>query len=1163
MKRVKTIKKAIALVLTALMVLSLVPATGVSAFQIQAGMTLAEFNDELTLRMGNFYANIAPEQETILKAMGDSIKTSSLSPYTTVSAEWDTILNGLVTSELTTKYGSAANAKAVLAKMIYSTMELMFYKNNEAGTDADKLDAAITNAYNNLYLPMDELSSTVINNVIVSHILTQAALSTILTEVKSTISTKLSDYASSILNAMSAGNAVDYVDIIANAIASAAVTNLFDDAISGDLYTLKNNFLANAGLTTANLGSLVGKIYSATAEVDATQEAPSVQFNLLINSIITFQGTNKVTNVAMPFNQAISLDSTSATDNVVYFKINPNRTIAGINVDMTNYFVASSSNETALTVTKQLITGVYYIKLTANAINNDETCYVKVYRDSVGGENYFFTITVNVTGANIVIVDKDALTTAITNAETLIASKTVGMANGNVTQPTKDAYQTAINTATAVKDDANATQADVDAAVTALAAATTAFNNAIIVVASGNVLLKKVGDANFSETFETIAAATEYVKLQADAVKDTNVVGADKAVRYYAVPKDGVTQIANRNLSTSKIVVCDELDSNSEIPADAVIWVSTQPGTRQKITTTDYFTKGVNAFPTIPEAVTAASNGTEIVIKDGNYSVPDGYRIPKRLFIRNGSNPVITGNMIFEAAAAGTTIEGITFGTGAGGALTTITVDSPNITIANLNLDNVALVVNAPDVAIQNVTVVTPPVGTPVITLNADADNTTISGFSFTEDSAAAGSAITVATGVTNTTITDSVVFDSATTITYDIADAPPTQSNIYEELPAVPVTTSNSGTETNVVLNIRKDVSAAGTIKTIVYLTGIDYDALTNTGKDIDAGHAVIGYTLKTLTSGTITPIVTANSNYTIVDLPQTSDGLLEVAYSRTPGVAAGKPTIVDIDGVATPVLDLFSIDFALPATVAVGDVYSVWLSKTSPNNELWRAITEDVYGAPGNTQPDPLPMLYTVSSAYILETVPNVTLTVKIQLPFEVKNNLTQADQGFNVVITDTSLGGATETYDIYTGAAADPYSTHTGATLVSTVANGYVSEYTLTLPGYVPGKNYDISITGVGYTTVTRNANLNTDLLITVWNNIRSATGANFLAGDNALAIAGDTETVNNSDFVGIAGQYGNVATAANGLVKYDINRDQKVNLKDVVYLLLNMKNFRTTY
>ncbi|BBI35649.1 hypothetical protein KCTCHS21_50480 [Cohnella abietis] len=77
-------------------------------------------------------------------------------------------------------------------------------------------------------------------------------------------------------------------------------------------------------------------------------------------------------------------------------------------------------------------------------------------------------------------VDKTVLNTAITGAQTLLGSKTVGAADGNVSQAGHDALQNAIKAAIAVQSNANATQAQVDAQVSALATATITFNNAII-----------------------------------------------------------------------------------------------------------------------------------------------------------------------------------------------------------------------------------------------------------------------------------------------------------------------------------------------------------------------------------------------------------------------------------------------------------------------------------------------------------------------------------------------------------------------------------------------------------------------------------------------------------------------------------------------------------
>lgn len=62
----------------------------------------------------------------------------------------------------------------------------------------------------------------------------------------------------------------------------------------------------------------------------------------------------------------------------------------------------------------------------------------------------------------------------------MLESIPVGTAAGNVSQEAHDDYNTAITSAIAVRDDASATQAEVDAAVTALATSVTTFNYAII-----------------------------------------------------------------------------------------------------------------------------------------------------------------------------------------------------------------------------------------------------------------------------------------------------------------------------------------------------------------------------------------------------------------------------------------------------------------------------------------------------------------------------------------------------------------------------------------------------------------------------------------------------------------------------------------------------------
>jgi hypothetical protein len=80
-------------------------------------------------------------------------------------------------------------------------------------------------------------------------------------------------------------------------------------------------------------------------------------------------------------------------------------------------------------------------------------------------------------------VDKTALATAITNANTLIGSLTVGTAAGDVSSADAATFQAAITAAQAVDSSTTAVQADVDAQVAALATATTTFNSAVVTVA--------------------------------------------------------------------------------------------------------------------------------------------------------------------------------------------------------------------------------------------------------------------------------------------------------------------------------------------------------------------------------------------------------------------------------------------------------------------------------------------------------------------------------------------------------------------------------------------------------------------------------------------------------------------------------------------------------
>ena len=78
---------------------------------------------------------------------------------------------------------------------------------------------------------------------------------------------------------------------------------------------------------------------------------------------------------------------------------------------------------------------------------------------------------------SIIVANRAALTKAISDATTLIGSKKVAAANGNVPKGAKDYFQILITVAEKVNENVAASQSEVDAQVAALATATTTFNN--------------------------------------------------------------------------------------------------------------------------------------------------------------------------------------------------------------------------------------------------------------------------------------------------------------------------------------------------------------------------------------------------------------------------------------------------------------------------------------------------------------------------------------------------------------------------------------------------------------------------------------------------------------------------------------------------------------
>jgi hypothetical protein len=174
------------------------------------------------------------------------------------------------------------------------------------------------------------------------------------------------------------------------------------------------------------------------------------------------------------------------TVNITVDRVNGSSGAAGVTYSTSNGTATAGSDYTTTTGTLAFAAGEL-----------SKTFTVPIINDTVveSSETVNLTLSVPTGGATLgtpmqatlTIFDNDAadygeLTTALVYATNLLASKTVGDADGNISPATHDAYQAAIGAATAIENDAGASQAEVDVAVIALANATLAFNNAIIII---------------------------------------------------------------------------------------------------------------------------------------------------------------------------------------------------------------------------------------------------------------------------------------------------------------------------------------------------------------------------------------------------------------------------------------------------------------------------------------------------------------------------------------------------------------------------------------------------------------------------------------------------------------------------------------------------------
>jgi len=166
-------------------------------------------------------------------------------------------------------------------------------------------------------------------------------------------------------------------------------------------------------------------------------------------------------------------------------------------------------------------------------------------------------------------VDKKVLATSIGDALTLISSKKVGAAVGNVSQLTKDSFQSAITSATEVNTNTAATQDEVNAQITLLATASINFNRAVVtppvvtptvvtpsaVLNTGNTIdcVKAIKNASNGSSIVINVTNIHADKAIFDAIKGTNktVIFKQDGIEWIFNGKDIINETKDIDLTVN------------------------------------------------------------------------------------------------------------------------------------------------------------------------------------------------------------------------------------------------------------------------------------------------------------------------------------------------------------------------------------------------------------------------------------------------------------------------------------------------------------------------------------------------------------------------------------------------------------------------------------
>ena len=176
----------------------------------------------------------------------------------------------------------------------------------------------------------------------------------------------------------------------------------------------------------------------------------------------------------------------------------------------------------------------------------------------------------------------------------------------------------------------------------------------------------------------------------------------------------------------------------------------------------------------------------------------------------------------------------------------------------------------------------------------------------------------------------------------------------------------------------------------------------------------------------------------------------------------------------------------------------------------------------------------------------VPTRNLTVNVTFPNTVKNNA-KTYQKMNVTISGGDLTA--------------PITKELGNDVqgVNTISNGYTLTNALTLD-----KTYTVTVSGEGYRTARYNVTMTADKTLNFWNNVKNDAEAVEVGKDeskkNVTFLAGELvrdNQINIYDLSAVVSYFGedDFATTHPEYVKYDLNRDGKIDSRDIAYVLVS--------